>query len=111
MLIIDYNILNRQKDCKIFTIPLSAYWDKSSNFAKFTGICGKYTNKRARNIKFTWIFFTASAENIRVYLKYNKNAKDTTIDYVNNCNKFRIIICNHNNKEERPFPKHTRKRK
>ena len=53
MLIIDYIVSNRQKDCKIFTSPPYTYWDKSSNFAKFTGICGKYTNKRARNIKFT----------------------------------------------------------
>ena len=32
--------------------------------------CCKYSDKRARNIKLALIFFTASAEDIRVYLKY-----------------------------------------
>ncbi len=36
----------------------------------------KYTNKRARNIKLAWIFFTASAEIFEVYLKYNEQTSE-----------------------------------
>ena len=36
----------------------------------------KYTNKRARNTKLAWIFFTASAEIFEVYLKYNKQTSE-----------------------------------
>ena len=36
----------------------------------------KYTNKRARNAKLAWIFFTASAEIFEVYLKYNEQTSE-----------------------------------
>ena len=36
----------------------------------------KYTNKRARNTKLAWIFFTASAEIFEVYLKYNEQTSE-----------------------------------
>lgn len=36
----------------------------------------KYNNKRARNTKLVWIFFTASAEIFEVYLKYNEQTSE-----------------------------------
>ena len=40
----------------------------------------KYTNKRTRNAKLAWIFFTASAEIFEVYLKYtNKRTRNTKL--------------------------------
>ena len=37
--------------------------------ASILGICLKDTNKRARNMKFTSIFFQASASILEIYLK------------------------------------------
>lgn len=40
----------------------------------------KYSNKRTRNTKLAWIFFTVSAEIFEVYLKYtNKRARNTKL--------------------------------
>lgn len=36
----------------------------------------KYSNKRTRNTKLAWIFFTASAEIFEVYLKYNEQTSE-----------------------------------
>ena len=58
----------------------------------FAGVVCKYTHKRAENMKFTSIFYKASAVNIRVYRKYSNLLEVVLLSFQKICDANKIKL-------------------